>query len=178
MRSVILRDLDQAVVGTGVQKTGFHRRFREHRDISVERGGDVLIDRVRPPEPSHHGNFIAIEVTRQVAADELPCGTAIISLEDPRAGKIQTRMRVRTDDERRVPVPALRHLAFAFLRLYAKAFTGLAIKAHQITVLRLSVNSIRIFRINQRAEAVTSLGYEPVLVVDARSVFGPRGSAE
>src|SRR5258708_1884236 len=87
-------------------------------------------------------------------------------------------MRVRADDEWRVPVPALRHLAFALLRLYAKAFAGLAIKAHQITVLRFSVDRVRIFRINQRAEAVTALGYEPVLIVDAGDVFRPRGTAE
>ncbi len=44
MRAVIFRDLDQAIVSAGVQETSLHRRFREHGDISVKRGGDVLVD--------------------------------------------------------------------------------------------------------------------------------------
>ena len=44
------------------------------------------------------------------------------------------------------------------MRLYAKAFTGCAIEAYKVAVLRFRVNRVGIFRIDQLAEAVTALG--------------------
>src|SRR5262249_35646169 len=119
------------------------------------------------PEFSHDRNGVAVEVTGEIAADHLPRVAAIVGAEEASAAEIKTRMRVRADDEWRIPVPAFRHFVFCFVRLDAKAFPGRAIEAHQAAVLRFGVNRVGIFGIDERAETVTALGDEPVLIVDA-----------
>src|SRR5262249_21283817 len=67
-----LRDLDQAVVGAGVEKALVLGRFRQGHDVAVEGRGQVLGNRVRGPELAHDGELVAIELPGQVAADGLP----------------------------------------------------------------------------------------------------------
>ena len=87
-------------------------------------------------------------------------------------------MRVRRDDERRVPIPAERRAVLVFLRLNADALAGTLVDACHHAVLERGVDRVRILGVDARHEAVAVLGHEPVLVQDAVLGTGPRRSAE
>src|SRR5262249_50814695 len=97
----------------------------------------VLRYGVNTPDPAHHGKFVSIEATRQLPADQLPAITSILAAKQFVGGEIKSRMRVRTDDERRVPVPTKRFLSSSYLRLNTHALAGPLVETRQRSVLKL-----------------------------------------
>ena len=102
-----------------------------------------------------------------MTADDLPTITAIIAAKEFVGGEIDTRMRVWTDDERRVPVPSQGIFVATYLGLNAHAFAGAFVKTRQRAVLKFRINDIRIFGIDLRAKAIAAIRNEPVTVHNA-----------
>ena len=146
--AAVLRYLDQAVVGAGVEQPFLLRRLGQGGDVAVERGRDALGDRVRAPDFAHHRQLIAVELARQVAADRFPGVAAVVAAEELVGGEVEPGVGMRADDERRVPVPAQRRLPLARLRLDADALAGAPIVADQDAVLGFGVDGVGILRID------------------------------
>src|SRR6185369_16421299 len=85
---------------------------------------------------------------------------------------------MRTDDERRIPVPTQGIFTARRLRLNAHALASALVVTHDVPALQLGIDDVWIFRIDLRAEAVTALRYKPVRVDDARSVARARWPPE
>src|SRR5882724_10805866 len=85
---------------------------------------------------------------------------------------------MRTDDKRRVPIPAQRIFVAAGLRLNTHALAGAFVVAHDVAALQLGINRVWIFGIDLSAKTVATLCYEPVGVDDAGGVAGARWPAE
>src|SRR5205823_7770118 len=97
----------------------------------VIRGRKVLGDGVRSPDLAHDRQLVTIELTCQVAADRLPGVATVVAAEDAVGGEVETCVRVWADEQWRVPVPAQRRLALAWLRLDVDLLPGAAIEADQ-----------------------------------------------
>src|SRR5688572_29629413 len=130
-------------------------------------GRSILRNGVDAPNLAHHRKLVAIEVARELSADELPRIAAIVAAEEFIGGEIESRARVWTDNEWRVPVPTIRTFAAARLRLNADAFAGAFIETNQAAVLKFSVDDVRVFGIDLRAKAIAAVCHEPVGVDDA-----------
>ena len=76
-------------------------------------------------------------------------------------------MRMRADQNRRIPIPAISRPVLRFRRLDAGALAGATVVASERALLILGINDIGIFRIDHRAEAIAALGDEPVGIGDA-----------
>src|SRR6266702_4239730 len=85
---------------------------------------------------------------------------------------------MRADDERRIPVPAQGIFAASNLRLNTHALARAFVVTNNITVLQLSINCVRIFRIDLGPKAVSTLRNKPVAVDDAGSIARARRPAE
>ena len=103
---------------------------------------------------------------------------AIVAAKEFVGGEVKTRVRVRADDERRVPIPTQRIFAATGLRLNAHAFAGALVETHEPAVLQLGIDGVRIFRIDLTAKTVAAVGHEPVGVGDAGSAARARWTAE
>ena len=103
-------DVDQAVVGADVDQPLDQRRLAERDDVAVVGGGLVLVDRVHLPQPAHDLELIPIELTGEVAGDRRPAMAAIVGAVQPLAGEVEAGVGVGGDDQRRIPVPAVRRL--------------------------------------------------------------------
>src|SRR5437764_7090797 len=89
-----------------------------------------------------------------------------------------SRIRVRSDYERRVPIPPKWIFVAPDFRRDAMTLAAALVVADEVTVLKLSVDGVRIFRIDLRAETVAALCDPPIAVDDARSVACARWAAE
>src|SRR5260370_17133359 len=85
---------------------------------------------------------------------------------------------MRTDDERRIPVPAERRLSRSGLGHDAHAFAGDAVVADQNAILQFDVDGVRIFRVNLGAEAVSSVSERPIRIDDAGGPARSRSPAD
>src|SRR3954467_7119337 len=150
----------------------------QRNNVPVKRCGGVLGYRVRPPKLAHDRERVAIDLPGKVRADGLPGVTAVVAAEQAVGGKVQARMRERADDERRIPIPTQRGLAFARLRLDAEVLSAGAVIAIQSAVLRLRIDRIRVFRIDLRPETVTTLGDEPIRIGDTAQAARARRPAD
>src|SRR5215510_12765102 len=124
--------------------------------------------RVRPPDFAHHGQRVAIQPARQIAADRPPIVAAIVTAEELVPGEIEPLAVVRADDERRVPVVALRLFGLARDRRDAHSLASAFVESHQSAVLALGIDGVRVFGIDARDEAVAAVGLEPIGVDYAR----------
>src|SRR6185295_12882056 len=147
-------------------------------DVAVERGRGVVGHGVGAPYLAHHLELAAVDLPREVRADGAPGVAAVVAAEQLVGGEVEAGVRVRADDQRRVPVPAQRRLAAARLRLDEDLLAALAVVAAEAAVLRLGVDDVRVLGIHLRLEAVAALGDEPVRIADAVLVVGARRSAE
>ncbi len=86
-------------------------------------------------------------------------------------------MRVRADDDGRIPIPAQRRLALAFERLQHQFLPRRLVVANQNPVLRLGINRVGIDRVHLRPEAVAARGYEPVRIWNAGEIVRARRPA-
>src|SRR5437868_4123381 len=84
---------------------------------------------------------------------------------------------MRTDEDRRIPVPSERNVVRSWLRLDADALAGAAIIARQISILIFGINGVWIFRIYLRTEAIATLRDKPISIGDAGDVLGSRRAA-
>ena len=75
-----------------------------------------------------------------------------------------------TDDYRRIPVITLRFVLDTLYGLDVHIFAGSFVESDKAAILTLGVDCVRIFGINHRAEAVTSVGGEPVRIHYSRIV--------
>src|SRR2546423_5855756 len=85
---------------------------------------------------------------------------------------------MRTDDKRRVPIPAQRIFVAADLRLNAHALAGALVVAHDVAALQLGINNVWVFRIDLSAKTVAALSYEPIGVDDPGGIAGARWPTE
>src|SRR2546423_7885012 len=85
---------------------------------------------------------------------------------------------MRTDNKRRVPIPAQRIFVAADLGLNAHALARALVVAHDVAALQLGINRVRIFRIDLSAKTVATLSYEPIGVHDAGGIAGARWTPE
>src|SRR5262245_5983578 len=85
---------------------------------------------------------------------------------------------MRTDDEWRIPVPPQRIFTAGGLRLNPHTLARSFVEARERAALKLSVNRVRIFRIDLTAKTVASLRHKPVAVDYAGSAAGARRPAE
>src|SRR2546428_651290 len=85
---------------------------------------------------------------------------------------------MRTDDERRIPIPAQRIFVAADLRLNAYALARALVVANDVAGLQLRINDVWIFGIDLSTKTVAALSYEPIGVHDAGRVAGARWPTE
>ena len=85
---------------------------------------------------------------------------------------------MRTDDDRRIPIPAQRCFAGGRFRLNIDALTRLAIKPHQPAVLPFGIDDVWILGINCCKEAITAHGHKPIGIGDAVGAGGTRGTTQ
>ncbi len=121
---------------------------------------------------------VAVEAARQVVADDRPRIAAVVAAKDLVGGEVEPGVRVGTDEERGVPVPAVLGLALARLGLDGRRLAARAVEAGQIAVLGLGVDDVRVFRIDGRLEAVPGVGRDPVGVDDAVGARRPGRAAQ
>jgi len=72
---------------------------------------------------------------RKLAADDLPTVAAIVAAKKFVGSEIDARVRMRTDDERRVPIPSQRIFIAANLRLNSHAFARALVIRPQVLLL-------------------------------------------
>src|SRR5438132_7901578 len=106
--ATVFGNLNQTIVGADVDQSFFLWRFGERGGIAEESSGLILRHCVHAPNLAHHRQLVAIETARKLAADDLPTVTAIVAAKQSIGSEIDARVRVRTDDERRVPIPSQR----------------------------------------------------------------------
>ena len=171
--AAVFADLNESIVSSSVNKSLDKWRFRQRCDVAVHRHRRKIPWLVVTPDPAHHGFGNSIDSTREVAADRPPGVSAIVAAPDALTRKIKTRGIVRTDQYRRVPVPAFHRFAFLRLRLDIDSFPDTTIESVQNTLLRLGVDDIGIGGIRGRLMAVATERDEPVGVGDAVHVQRP-----
>ena len=176
--AAVLGDLDQPVVGADVDQPLGERRLRQRNAVAKPRCVVVLGDRVGGLNPAHDLQGVTIEAARQVVADDRPTVAAIVGAEQSVGGEIQSPVIVRTEDQRRVPVPAIGLLARGLPRLDIRPLAAAPVEAHQAAVLPLAVDNVRIFRVNLRLVAVAANRDEPVFVRDTDAVARARRAAQ
>ena len=141
------RDLDQAVVGAGVEQPLDERRLVERDERAVERGRGVLGHRVDAPHAAHHRQLVAVDVAGEVRRHRLPGVAAVVAAEQALGAEVEAGRRVRREEQRRRPVPAQRRLARLRLRLDVEDLAAPAVVADQAAVLRLRVDDVRVGRV-------------------------------
>ena len=176
--AAVLSDLDQAVVGAGVEQPFLLGRFTQRGHCAGERGRAVARDGVDAPEPPEHLHRRARDVAREVGADRLPVVATVVGAVDALRCEIEPRAAERTDDDRCVPVPARRVLTRLLLGDDPRAGAGPAIEPHEPAVLRLGVDGVVVLGIDAALEAVAAIGHEPVRVANAVDAAGARGATE
>ena len=163
----IFGDLNQAIVAAHVQQPFLQRRFRDVGQVAIERSGSIFRDRIRAPHFTHHRQLVAIDLLGEVGTDGAPGIATIVAAKNLVGAEIKPGMRMRADQNRRIPIPAIDRKVFGFGRLDAGALTGATVITSERAFLILGINDVGIFRVDHRAEAIAALGDEPVGIGDA-----------
>ncbi len=103
--AAVLGHVDQPVIGPHPQQSFLQRRLGEGHDAVPRGGGSVLPHRVHAPNPAHHLEAVAVDLAREIAAHRRPAAAAVVAAERALGREVESRRRMRADDERRVPVP-------------------------------------------------------------------------
>jgi hypothetical protein len=140
---------------------------RKGDDVPVELRRVVLRHRVHAVDAPHHLELVPVGLAREIGADRPPRVAAVVTPEDALRGEIEPRMRVRTDDDRRVPVPAEPRIPDRGLRLDVDLLPGAPVVADEAAVLRFGVDDVRVLRIDDGREPVAAGRDVPVGVDDA-----------
>ena len=176
-RTAILRDLHQSVIRACVNQAFLHWRLAQRDNIAVERSGLVFRHGIRTPDFAHHRQFVPINLPSEISTHRAPGIATIVAAEKLIGSDVDARMRMRTDEQRRIPIPAQRRLALSGLRLDEQFFRRLLVIAHQHAILRLAVNRVGIFRIHRRMEAIAPGHGVPIGIDNAMRAARARGAA-
>ena len=176
--AAVLGDLDQPVVGAGVDQPLHQRRLAQRDDVAVERGRGVLGHGVHTPDLAHHLERVAVQATAQVGTDGNPAGAAIVAAKQALRREVESRRRVRADDQRRIPVVTKRVLAGCRLGLDVHQLTALAVVACEAPVLVLRIDDVRVTRLDDGLEAVAEDRDVEIGVADAVHAGRARRSTE
>ena len=106
--------------------------------------------------------------------DPRPRIAAVVAPPDELAGVIETRVRERADEDRRVPVEPQRRVPGLGLRADVDRLVALPVVAQQVADLPLEIDRIGIGRIDGGGVAVGAVGDRPIEVGDAVGVERPR----
>src|SRR5262249_44333487 len=98
----------------------------------------------------------------------LPILAAIVRTEQLVPREIKASMRMRANNERRIPVITLRFDVLALDRCDRSPLAGFLVKANKPAILALGINDIRVGGIGVRGKPAPSIGRVPVRVDDAR----------
>src|SRR5207248_673823 len=100
--------------------------------------------------------------------------TAVVAPIETVCREVDPRMRVRADEEWRIPIPSQRLTRRLIERLNANVLASLQIEARQNPELRLGVYGARVGRIDDTAKPIAAGGDKPVRV--ANTVVGTRSA--
>ena len=175
--AAVLGDLDQAVVGAGVQQPFSKRGFGQRGDRVVVGHGEHIPGRVPAPGLTHKRHEHAVFVAGQIARDRRPLVAAVFRAPHALRGKVQPRGLVRRDQDRRVPVEALRRIAGRRLRLDVRRLAGDEIDPGQVAALPLGVHDVRVARLRGRLVAIAAEHHFPVGRANTVHVIGARRTA-
>src|SRR5205814_3610615 len=142
--AAVFGDLNQTVVGADIDQAFLLWRFSKRGSVAKESRRSILGYGIDALNLSHHRQLVAIQTARKLAADHLPTVAAIVAAEKFVGGKVKPRVRVWTDDERRVPIPTQRLFTTADLRRDTQTLAGSFVIANQIAVLQLGIARVRI----------------------------------
>ncbi len=176
--AAILGDLNQAVVTAHVEQSFTLRRLGNRREVGVEGRTLMLGDRLGAPNLTHDGQRVAIHLTGQVRRDRLPAVAAVLTAVEPLRRRIDPRVAMRRDDDRRVPVPARRIFATQLTRPNRHRLAGPVVIAHHATVLTLGIDRLGILRVDPRDETVATVGDKPIRTEHAMATTGCARTAE
>src|SRR5262245_53225920 len=112
---------------------------------------------IRSPDFPHDRELIAIEPTRKLGAHHFPRIASIVAAKEFVGGEVKPRVRVRADDERRVPIKSVSFLARQLLGLDSHSLAGAFVESNQHAVLQLRIDRVRVFWIDLTAKAVPTL---------------------
>ena len=79
--AAIRADMDQAVIGAGVNQTFDQRAFIHCNQRAISRGRDILGNGINTPDPVHYFKFVAIDITAQVTGNSHPAFAAVVGTE-------------------------------------------------------------------------------------------------
>ena len=176
--SAVVTRVDQSVIGSHIEHAFGDRRFRDGGQCGILGHRTVVVEGVHAPHASHQLQLVAVAVSREVAAHRRPRVAAVVAAPQPLRAEVQAVCRVRTDEDRSVPVPPLGRIAGGGLRLDVERLLAATIDPVQVPLLRLEVQRVVIFGIERDAVAVSAHGDVPVPVAHAFHVRGPRGTQQ
>ncbi len=133
--------------------------------------------RVVAPHPAHERFEHPVTVAGEIAADRAPAVAAVVRAPKALAGVVQAGRRVGADQDRRVPVPALRRVARLGLRLDVDVLAGGAVVADEVALLPLAVGDVGVAGLGGGLVAVGTERDVPVVVADAVDGVGARRAA-
>ena len=166
-RAAILRHLDHPIVRARVDQPLDQRRLAEGGDCREHRHRAVVPQRVGAPGAPHDRLRQAEDAAREVRADRLPRIAAVVAAPDVLGCVVDARVRVRADDDGRVPVEAERGIGRAGLRADVDRLVALAVVAEEVAFLPLEVDRVRVGGVDRDRVAVGAVGDRPVEVRDA-----------
>ena len=176
-RATVASHVHEAVVGADIERVLVHRRLAQRHTIAVDRRRRVLRNGIHILHAPHDLELVAIDTARQVATDGRPRVAAVVAAKQPIAGEVEARRTVRTDQQRRIPVPHDRWLLGSLSRLDVGVLAALAVVPHQPTVLPLRVDKVRIGRVDHRLVTIAADRHKPVFVGDAGATGRARRTA-
>ena len=169
--AVVLRDLNEPVVGADGQQAGAARRLGHGGDVAELGRAFVQTEHITRRHGAPHRQAVAINVTREVGADRGPRVAAVGALEQVVRRHVHRASGVLRRYDRRTPVPAM-PLAILRIRLDALGLSAARVVAHHAAVLRLGVRDVVVERIGHVVEAVAACHAIPVGVGRTEGVAG------
>ena len=108
------------------------RRLGDRGERRVLRHRAVVVEGVDAPHAAHELAFVAVGVGGQVAAHRRPGVAAVVAAPHALGTEVEAVRVVRADQERRVPVPALRRVAGRGLRLDVDGLVAAPVDADEL----------------------------------------------
>jgi len=171
----ILRHLHVPIVRARVDQPLDQRRLAEGGDGREHRHRAVVPQRVGAPGPAHDRLLEAEDVAGEVGADLRPRVAPVVAAPHVLRPVVEARVRVRRDDDGRVPVEAQRGLVGAGPRADVDGLLALAVVAQQVPFLPLEVDDVGVGGVHGHRVAVGAVRDDPVGVADAVVVQRARG---
>ena len=165
-------EVDQPVVGAGVQGIFLQRALADRRDGRVPGHRPVVVQRVKLPHPAHVGQLVAVGVRGQVPADGTPGVPAIFAAPQALGREVEAARGVRADQDRGVPVPALRRISGLRLRLDLDGLLAPPVDPVQVPLLGHQIEDVRVRGIDLHPVSIGAHREIPVSVAHSLDVGG------